>query len=249
MIIFAHHTLIITMQLLFTSLRRWSLSLIAITGISCSLSAQTHIDEIQPDRPDHSEGTSVLAPHHFQVEWGTGFTSAGHNMGLMLRYGLLSDWELRLEGLLQCPHHSVLQLTDLTLSSKLSLFSGEGWIPAMTLVGYLNYAPQEMPRRLTGDLLLALEQELTSDLTFTCNVGSSEGMQHLLLTAELGYAFNERFSSFIEYYGNFSPTEHGCDLGLSYSLTPNFIIDLSAGRTFATQGGMNYASLGASYRL
>lgn len=74
-------------------------------------------------------------------------------------------------------------------------------------------------------------------------------MQHLLLTTELGYAFNERFSSFIEYYGNFSPIEHGCDLGLSYSVTPNFIIDLSAGQTFATQGGINYASLGASYRL
>lgn len=170
-------------------------------------------------------------------------------MGLMLRYGLIPDLELRIEGLLQHPHSKPTQLTDLTLSSKLSLFSGEGWIPAMTLVGYLNYAPQETPHRLTGDLLLALEQELTSDLTFTCNVGSSEGMQHLLLTAELGYAFNERFSSFIEYYGNFSPTEHGCDLGLSYSVTPNFIIDLSAGRTFATQGGMNYASLGASYRL
>ena len=249
MIIFAHHRLIITMQLLFASLRRWSLFLIAITGISCSLSAQTHIDEIQPDRPDHSEGTSVLAPRHFQVEWGTGLTSAGHNMGLMLRYGLLPDWELRLEGLLQRPYHSGLQLTDLTLSSKLSLFSGEGWIPAMTLVGYLNYAPQEIPHRLTGDLLLALEQELTSDLTFTCNVGSSEGMQHLLLTAELGYAFNEHVSSFIEYYGSFSPTGHGCDLGISYALTQRLLLDLSCGRTFAPTGALNYATIGASYRL
>jgi hypothetical protein len=167
----------------------------------------------------------------------------------MLRYGLIPDLELRIEGLLQHPHSKPTQLTDLTLSSKFALFSGEGWIPSMTLVGYLNYTPQEMTRRLTGDLLLALEQELTSDLTFTCNVGSSEGMQRLLLTAELGYAFNERFSSFIEYYGNFSPTEHGCDLGISYALTQRLLLDLSCGRTFAPTGALNYATIGASYRL
>ncbi len=237
------------MSLRFTTLRRWSLALLAITCLGSTLAAQTHIDELQPDRPDHSEGTSVLAPRRFQVEWGAGITSVGHNVGLMLRYGLIPDLELRIEGLLQRPYHSVLQLTDLTLSSKLSLFSGEGWIPSMTLVGYLNYAPQEIPHRLTGDLLLALEQELTSDLTFTCNVGSSDGMQRLLLTAELGYAFNERVSSFIEYYGNFSPTEHGCDLGISYALTQRLLLDLSCGRTFAPTGALNYATIGASYRL
>ena len=237
------------MSLRFTTLRRWSLALLAVIVLGSPLAGQTHNDELQPDRPDHSEGTSVLAPHLFQVEWGAGITSIGHNLGLMLRYGIIPDLELRLEGLLQRPHREAIQLTDLTLSSKLALFSGEGWIPSMTLVGYLNYAPQEMPRRLAGDLLLALEQELTSDLTFTCNVGSSEGMRRLLLTAELGYAFNERFSSFIEYYGSFSPTEHGCDLGISYALTQRLLLDLSCGRTFAPTGALNYAAMGASYRL
>lgn len=237
------------MSLRFTTLHRWSLALLAITCLGSTLAAQTHIDELQPDRPDHSEGTSVLAPRRFQVEWGAGITSVGHNAGLMLRYGLIPDLELRIEGLLQHPHSKPTQLTDLTLSSKLSLFSGEGWIPSMTIVGYLTYAPQERPHRLTGDLLLALEQELTSDLTFTCNVGSSDGMQRLLLTAELGYAFNERVSSFIEYYGNFSPTEHGCDLGISYALTQRLLLDLSCGRTFAPTGALNYATIGASYRL
>ena len=237
------------MSLRFTTLRRWSLTLLAITCLGSTLAAQTHIDELQPDRPDHSEGTSVLAPRRFQVEWGAGITSVGHNVGLMLRYGLIPDLELRIEGLLQHPQSKPTQLTDLTLSSKISLFSGEGWIPSMTLVGYLNYAPQEIPHRLTGDLLLALEQELTSDLTFTCNVGSSDGMQRLLLTAELGYAFNEHVSSFIEYYGSFSPTEHGCDLGISYALTQRLLLDLSCGRTFAPTGALNYATIGASYRL
>lgn len=237
------------MSLRFTTLRRWSLALLAVIILGSPLAGQIHSDELQPDRPDHSEGTSVLAPRRFQVEWGAGITSVGHNVGLMLRYGLIPDWELRLEGILQHPHREAIQLTDLTLSSKLALFSGAGWIPSITLVGYLNHAPQETTHRLTGDLLLAFEQELTSDLTLTCNIGSSEGMRRLLVTAELGYNFTDRLSSFIEYYGDFGPTEHGCDFGLSYAVTPNFAIDLSAGRTFALQGAVNYATIGVSSRL
>ena len=59
---------------------------------------------MQPDRPDQSEGTSVLSPRRLQIEWGVGTSSGHHNMGLMLRYGLVPDLELRLEGLLQRPH-------------------------------------------------------------------------------------------------------------------------------------------------
>ena len=147
------------MRYLYTSLRRWSLSLLTCSLLAGSLSAQTD-NEVQPDRPDQSEGTSVLSPRSLQIEWGIGASSGYHNMGLMLRYGLVPDLELRLEGLLQRPHRGAIQVSDLTLSSKLALFSGDGWIPAMTLVGYLNYAPQEEARRVTGDLTLALEQEL-----------------------------------------------------------------------------------------
>ena len=181
------------MRYLYTSLRRWSLSLLTCSLLASSLSAQTDND-VQPDRPDHSEGTSVLRPRSLQIEWGIGASSGHHSMGLMLRYGLVPDLELRLEGLLQRPHRGAVQVSDLTLSSKLALFSGDGWIPAMTLVGYLNYAPHEETRRV-------------------------------------------------------GPTEHGCDLGLSYAVTKDFLVDLSCGRTFFASGAVNYASLGATYRL
>ena len=242
------HYYLHNMRYLYTSLRRWSLSLLTCSLLAGSLSAQTD-NEVQPDRPDHSEGTSVLSPRRLQIEWGIGASSGHHNMGLMLRYGLVPDLELRLEGLLQRPHHGAIQVSDLTLSSKLALFSGDGWIPAMTLVGYLNYAPHEETRRVTGDLTLALERELISGLSLTCNIGSAEGMRRLSLTAELGYNFTDRLSSFVEYYGVFGPTEHGCDLGLSYAVTKDFLVDLSCGRTFFASGAVTYASLGATYRL
>ena len=78
------------MRYLYTSLRRWSLSLLTCSLLAGSLSAQTD-NEVQPDRPDHSEGTSVLSPRRLQIEWGVGTSSGHHNMGLMLRYGLVPD--------------------------------------------------------------------------------------------------------------------------------------------------------------
>ena len=242
------HYYLHSMRYLYTSLRRWGLSLLTCSLLAGSLSAQTD-NEVQLDRPDQSEGTSVLSPRRLQIEWGVGTSSGYHNMGLMLRYGLVPDLELRLEALLLRPYRGAVQVSDLTLSSKLALFSGDGWIPAMTLVGYLNYAPQEEARRVTGDLTLALEQELVSGLSLTCNIGSAEGMRRLSLTAELGYNFTDRLSSFVEYYGVFGPAEQGCDLGLSYVVTKDFLIDLSCGRTFFASGAVNYASLGATYRL
>ena len=74
-------------------------------------------------------------------------------------------------------------------------------------------------------------------------------MRRLSLTAELGYNFTDRLSSFVEYYGVFGPAEHGCDLGLSYAVTEDFLVDLSCGRTFFASGAVNYASLGATYIL
>lgn len=68
----------------------------AITGMTCALSAQTDDDRMQVDRPDQSQGTSVLTPRRLQVEWGVGGDSGAHNMELMLRYGLIPDLELRL---------------------------------------------------------------------------------------------------------------------------------------------------------
>jgi len=89
------------MRLHSSLLRRWSLTLIAITGVTCALSAQTDDDRMQVDRPDQSQGTSVLTPRRLQVEWGVGGDSGAHNMELMLRYGLIPDLELRLGGQLR----------------------------------------------------------------------------------------------------------------------------------------------------
>ena len=114
---------------------RW-LSTIVLGCITLvELNAQQS-ERIDPDRPDQSEGVGILPPRHLQVEWGFGIASGRRlTSELMLRYGLVKDWELRLEGATNHVRGGQWTFDDVTLSSKLGLFSGERWIPKMTLVG------------------------------------------------------------------------------------------------------------------
>lgn len=238
-----------------TALRKVLFLCLALFGrlleLSSPLYAQTEGGYLQPDRPDQSEGVGIIAPRRFQMEWGIGTSTRGQSLGLMLRYGLVKDWELRLEGLWRHELGLRPQLTALGLSSKLSLFSGDGWIPAMTLVGYLYYNPDDA-RSITGDLCLALEEPLTEDLSLIANVASADGMRHLFLTGELSYNINERLSCFGEYFGSFTPASppvHGMDAGLAYNLSETFQLDLSGGRTYTPGGALNYIAFGGTWKF
>lgn len=225
--------------------------LLFLSAFPLSASAQMEEGYLQPDRPDQSEGVAIVAPRELLFEWGGGYSTQGASLGGMLRYGVVKDLELRLEALGRREPASHLQLTSVTLSSKLGLFSGDGWIPAMTLVGYLNYDPED-ERHVFGDLCLALEQELTDGLTLVANVASAEGMRRLFLTGELSYNINERLGCFGEYYVSLASGTRaipGVDLGLAYSLSKDVQIDLSVGRTYGPSGKVDYMALGGSLRL
>ena len=77
---------------------RWLSTIVLVCIMIEGLNAQQS-ERIDPDRPDQSEGVGILPPRHLQVEWGFGIASGKRlTSELMLRYGLVKDWELRLEG-------------------------------------------------------------------------------------------------------------------------------------------------------
>ena len=230
---------------------RWLSAIVLGCITMMGLNAQQS-ERIDPDRPDQSEGVGVLQPRHLQVEWGVGVASGRRlTSELMLRYGLVKDWELRLEGATNHVRGEHWTFNDMTLSSKLGLFSGERWIPKMTLVGYLNYSWTDT-KKWTPDLCLAFENELTRDIALVYNVASRDGFRSALLTAELYCNLIGDLNGFIEYYGTFKSSSspiHGMDFGLNYAISRKVQLDASCGRTFLPQGGLSYASLGASILL
>lgn len=228
-----------------------SLALFGLLRLSLPLYGQTEGGYLQPDRPDQSEGVGIIRPKGLQLEWGLGTSTRGQSLGLMLRYGVVRDLELRLEGLWRHELGQRPQLTSLGLSSKLALFSGDGWIPAMTLVGYLYHDPED-DRTVTGDLCLALKEEITDRLDLIANVASADGMRHLFLTGELSYILKERWSCFGEYFASFTHSSspvHGVDAGLAYDLSQSLQVDLSGGVTYTPGGSLTYLAFGGTWKL
>lgn len=224
-----------------------------LVGSAQRLSAQTDSGQgyISSDRPDQSEGATIMAPRKIQFEWGGTYRKAGTNLSLMARYGIIKDWEVRLEGVTERLSKDGLKMDEVSLSSKLGLLSEEKWLPAMSLIGYLHYAPRG-DREITSDLTLALEKGLNEHFGLASNIGSSEGFQKVFITGEVTYQPSERIGTFVEYYGSFASGSipvQGFDLGVSYGFSRSFSLDLSYGVTYTSGQTEHYASLGGSIRL
>lgn len=214
--------------------------------------AQTFEDYLQPDRPEQSEGVGITDPGRLRLEWGIGTSSHAKMAGLMIRYGVIQDLEVRLEGVVRKRGAEAPRFTNLNFCSKLNLFSGEGIIPAMTLLGYLSYAPDFQSRPITSDLCLAFENAITSALALTYNLASSDGMRGLFVVTELSYTPSKRWNFFAEYYGNFRTyyhPEHGADIGMRYALSSSLELELCYGRTHSSYDPISYASLGGTWKL
>lgn len=231
---------------------RRSVCILLLSGLPTVAYAQVESEGLEPDRPDQSEGVTVLKPKQWQIEWGVARAGEQNSYGLMLRYGLLKDWELRLEGVgVQSGIRSSLSLDGINLSSKLALFSGDAWVPAMTLVAYLNYSVG-VSRNWNGDLCLAFSNDLSERLSLDYNVASTEGFQRILVTGELNYDLAAAWSCYAEYYGRYrrgTQAEHGMDFGLCYMWRRDLSLDLSLGRSWTYSGRVDYLSLGGAIRF
>ena len=63
-----------------------------------SLAIAQNDENINTDRPDQSEGVYTLPKGQFQIENGYVFSKEDSSANLMLRYGLITNTEIRLEG-------------------------------------------------------------------------------------------------------------------------------------------------------
>ena len=69
-----------------------------------SLAIAQNDETINTDRPDQSEGVYTLPKGQFQIENGYVFSKQDSSANLMLRYGLITNTEIRLEGDFRPPY-------------------------------------------------------------------------------------------------------------------------------------------------
>ncbi|MFJ1328386.1 transporter [Capnocytophaga canimorsus] len=216
----------------------------------CSKTLAQSIEDISTDRPDQSEGVYTLTPNVFQLENGLTFREKSVTDNLMLRYGVIDGTEIRIETNFG-NHSGKSRFDDFVFSAKQKLTEVKGWIPAITLVGYLAYAPH-FSQGVDVDAVLAFERDLTQRLYLVYNIGSANKFKNVISTLQLGTPLLPQLAIYAEYFGTYAPEnrpEHGIDVGLLYVIRSNFQIDASLGRDIFSSESNFYAVIGASYRF
>lgn len=218
---------------------------------------------INTDRPDQSNGVYTLPKHDFQLETGLtyGNTSGDYFLhNTMIRYGLMTKTELRLEVDYGLQQHTG-GILPASLSVKQAIREQAGVLPAITAVGSIglpfsatsNFRPDKVPVALA----LAFENELSDQFSFSYNFGpfldGENSRLNWLVTANMGYSPMEKWSLFAEYFSNFTRglgPEHNIDIGLLWLLKNNLQLDLAAGTAMFGGAEKNpFITTGISYRF
>lgn len=169
---------------------------------------------------------------------------------LLVRFGLFKNIELRAfnqfvnqtsqNPLLTINERSTYGVDNLQLGTKINLRTAQGIWPEIAVLSHvvLPLGSAEFKNKKTlVNIILSLSHTLSNKFSLGYNVGwTSDGINKNgtgTYTAALGYALSNKFGCFFEGYGllkNMQTPTIGFDGGLTYLLTRNMQIDISAGR-------------------
>ena len=231
---------------------------------------------IQTDRPDLTESAYVIPHKSFQFEGGIFFERNKQNglttenlsyPSVLLRYGLLSNLELRMEieniknkfdsaGFSSSNN----TLSFATLGAKFNVCEEDGLSPAVGFI--INFSiPSLTTENLNNDYVgtsinLALQNSLTDDISAGCNFGGvwagDTPEPSFFYTLTLGYEISQRLSGFAEVFGFMpekSQANHVFDFGFSFLALNNLAFDASAGFGLTENSPDYFVNGGFSLRL
>ncbi|MDO4229359.1 MAG: transporter [Capnocytophaga sp.] len=208
------------------------------------------IDFINTDRSDQSEGVYVLPKKMLQLEDGFTFANGSTTNNFMVRYGLFKNTEVRLATDIT-KYNGKIDFQDFVLSAKHSLLQENGWIPAVTLVGYLSF--NRLPEKsFSNDWALAFQYTLSDKFSFDWNFALNNQYTNYGITAEINYSPIDKLGFFGEYFANFANAtlpSHNIDAGVMYCFSKNFQIDMAYGRSVFTPDANDFFIVGLSYRF
>ncbi len=211
-------------------------------------------ETISTDRPDQSDGVYTVPVGVFQLENGINLAEDLLLNDLMVRYGLGKRSEARLV----VDAGTVAGESGLLLvvfSVKQRLVEARGALPAIAFVGYAGIGAlatgEFQEDRITTELKLAFEQDLSERFGLGYNLGTSDPFRNFNLTCGLGYSAGDRLSAFVEYFATFSqgPPQHNVDAGVLFALTPVLQVDLAGGRALFAREERTFLTAGLAYRF
>lgn len=239
---------------------------------SLGAQAQQEVKEMETERPDQAQASSVVPKGTVQLEAGYFYQKYSEETvkerlfaypQALLRYGLLDRLELRVQGALK---DSVLEngtrrkirgFGPLGVGAKVSLWEESGWRPeaaVIVMVALPVGSKVYQPDNPEPEVRLALSNELTENLQLTYNLiyGRIDHSNVTGYAANLSNSFADWFTAYVEVFGSKSAgeqAEHQFDIGLMFKVLPNLQLDIAAGRQLNSAAPDHFITTGFSVRL
>lgn len=226
-------------------------------------------EPIQTDRPDQTETPAIVPKGMFQVETGFSIQKNAANSttqtlpSTLWKYGVNEHFELRL--ITEFTNEKVLDekisgFNPILIGCKIKIADEKGIVPKTSFIGHIslpNAASKEFKSEyFAPEFRFVMQHTLSKKMSFSYNLGAEwDGFSPeptFIYTVATGYSITEKIGSYIELFG-FAPQQqtanHNFDGGFTYLISPNFMVDASAGIGITENAPDHYWALGFSFRL
>ena len=225
-------------------------------------------EKINTDRPDQSDGASVVSRGKVQLETELYYNSFWEGKpalisSTLLRFGIVNNIELRLlteQG--QERDRFIAETTQglypLAVSAKVAIVKDLRMLPDISLVGYLHCpvtSGKENGRYWSPIITLVLEKEFDR-FTFTTNASiKQEAFEKKWIWqggGEIKMELSDHFSAFAEYFAQYDKQEaplHNVDSGILWYIQPKWMVHVAAGTNIFTSERNYFINTGLAFGL
>lgn len=244
------------------------LSMLSLLLFSFSSFAQ-QIEPLQADRPDQTETPALVPVGMFQVESGFSYqknnssSSAWILPSSLWKYGVNENFELRLITEFTSEKEQGDQtsgIRPILVGCKIKMADEKGIFPKTSLIGHMSLpnaaSPSFKNEFYAAEFRFVMQHTLSDRFSLSYNLGSEwDGLSAeptFIYTLTTGCSISKKMGSYIELFG-FAPqnqvANHSFDGGITYLITNDFMLDLSAGVGLTELAPDHYLAFGISFRI
>ncbi|AWH86059.1 hypothetical protein HYN59_13470 [Flavobacterium album] len=242
--------------------------LLLLSFFSPDISAQ---DEIETDRPDHTETASIVPAGRFQSESGFQLTKTDKDAKefflpqTLWKFGLNDRVELRL--ITELTYNKYKDsidtgLSPVTVGFKVNLFKEKGLLPETSFIAHLvlpKVASKDLKANLLApELLFLFDNELSDKASLGYNIGvkwDGESPDPIYAyTFAPDFKLNDKCKVFVESYGylpEHQHPEHWVDGGFIWLVTSNLQLDIAGSYELTSNAHFHqyFETVGISFRI
>lgn len=244
--------------------------LFLLSGMFSGLDAQ---ERITADRPDQTESAVLTPRHYFQAEFGFSKENSGNrnydilHPGVLLKYGLATKFELRLETNWKSSYEHLIPQTrkstgfePVRIGFRTALWEEKKIIPRTSVLvhfGIPGIASKNFKAiHIAPSILLAMENDLSAHAGIGYNIGLEwDGFTNKpvwIYSATGGVDLGKKFDLFLEFFGFAKQNElanNNIDGGLGFYASDNVKLDAYVGAGITENSLTNFFGVGVSFRF